>query len=64
MINRDDLTARDIRRLARKPLGTNEKTVKISSDDIDEYKKHIDNKLQCNCRRTYAEKIVKANKVY
>lgn len=64
MINPNDLTDKDVRRLARKPLGTNGKDVKISSTEIDEYKGIIDFLLQCDCRRTYAEKVCIANKVY
>ena len=64
MINLICLTAKDVRRLARMPLGTNGKAVKISSQEIDDYKERIDFLLLCDCRRTFAEKICRANKVY
>ena len=64
MINPICLTDKDVRRLARKPLGTNGKTVKITSQEIDDYKGIIDSLLLCDCRRTFAEKICRANKVY
>ena len=58
------LTDRDVRRLARTPLGTNGKAVKITSQEIDDYKTIIDELLLCDCRRTFAEKICRVNKVY
>lgn len=58
------MTDKDVRKLSRKPLGTNGKSVKITEQEIDDYKNPIDSLLFCDCRRTYAEKILRANKVY
>ena len=60
MIDPISMTDRDIRRLSRKPLGTNGKSVRITEQEID----LIDSLLFCDCKRTYAEKILRANKVY
>lgn len=64
MVNPMYMTDKYIRKLARKPLGTNGKSVKITEQEIEDYKNLIDSLLFCDCRRTYAEKIVRANKVY
>ena len=64
MIDPISMTDRDIRRLSRKPLGTNGKTGRITEQEIDNYKDLIDSLLFCDCKRTYAEKILRANKVY
>jgi len=64
MIDPIYMTDKDVRRLARKPLGTNGKSVMITEQEIDDYKNLIDSLLFCDCRRTYAEKVLRANKVY
>lgn len=64
MIDPIYMTDKDVRRLSRKPLGTNGKLVKITEQEIDDYKDLIDSLLLCDCRRTYAEKVLRANKVY
>ena len=64
MIDPISMTDRDVRRLSRNPLGTNGKSVRITEQEIDNYKDLIDSLLFCDCKRTYAEKILRANKVY
>lgn len=64
MIDPIYMTDKDVRRLLRKPLGTNGKSVRITEQEIDDYKDLIDSLLLCDCRRTYAEKVLRANKVY
>lgn len=53
MIDPISMTDRDIRRLSRKPLGTNGKSVRITEQEIDNYKDLIDSLLFCDCKRTY-----------
>ena len=64
MIDPINMTDKDVSRLSRKPLVTNGKSVRITEQEIDDYKDLIDSLLFCDCRRTYAEKILRANKVY
>ena len=58
------ITLKDSERLRRKPAGTNGRLVRVTRQEVEDMKKHLDDVYLCDVTYTFAEKICKNNKVY
>ena len=60
-----NITHQDAETLRSKPLGTNGMSIRITTQEIDDMQKHLSTHVyKGRVTATFAEKIVRANKVF
>lgn len=58
------ITINDSERLRRKPYGTKGRTIRVTEQEVEAMKDHLDTLYLCDVTYTFAEKICKNNKIY